>query len=46
MRETFDPWNFITAAYVLGIGGTLLMIGWSWLSMRRAEARRERSRGR
>lgn len=44
MREVFDPWTFIVAAYVLGIGGTLLMIVWSWLAMRRAEDRRERSR--
>lgn len=44
MREAFDPWTFIAAAYALGIGGTVLMIVWSWLAMRRAEARRERSR--
>ncbi len=44
MRETLDPWPFIVAAYAIGIAGTLLMVGWSWLSMRRAEARRERSR--
>ena len=44
MREVFDPWTFIAAAYALGVGGTLLMIGWSWLAMRRAEDRRERSR--
>jgi len=44
MRETFDPWSFIAAAYAIGVAGTLLMIGWSWLGMRRAEARRERSR--
>lgn len=46
MREALDPWTFIIAAYVLGVGGTALMIGWSWVSMRRAEARRERSRER
>ena len=46
MRETLDPWPFIVAAYAIGIAGTLLMVGWSWLSMRRAEARRERSRER
>ena len=45
MREAFDPWIFITAAYALGAGGTALMIGWSWLAMRRAEARRDRTRG-
>ncbi len=45
MREILDPWSFIYAAYALGIAGTALMIGWSWLAMRRAEARRDRSRG-
>jgi len=45
MREALDPWLFITAAYVIGVGGTAVMIGWSWLAMRQAEARRERSRG-
>lgn len=46
MREALDPWIFVWAAYALGIGGTLLMVGWSWLAMRRSEARRDRSRGR
>jgi len=44
MREALDPWNFIIAAYVVAVGGTAVMIGWSWLAMRRAEKRRERSR--
>jgi len=44
MREALDPWTFITAAYVVGVGSTVFMIGWSWLAMRRAEKRRERSR--
>jgi hypothetical protein len=44
MREALDPWIFVTAAYVIGVGSTAVMIGWSWLSMRRAEKRRERSR--
>ena len=46
MREALDPWSFVIAAYGVGVIGTALMIGWSWLSMRRAEARRDRSRGR
>lgn len=46
MREVLNEWNFVLAAYVIGIGGTLLMVGWSWLAMRRAEARRARSRER
>ena len=46
MREVLNEWDFVIAAYAIGIIGTLLMVGWSWISMRRAEARRERSRGR
>jgi hypothetical protein len=45
MREVIDPWSFVYAAYALGIGATALMIGWSWLAMRRAETRRDQSRG-
>lgn len=44
MREVLDQWNFVIAAYALGIGGTLAMVAWSWISMRRAEARREEAR--
>ena len=46
MREAFDPWLFIWAAYAIGVGGTALMVGWSLLAMRSAERRRERSRER
>ena len=46
MREVFDPWLFITASYVLGLGGTVLLVAASWIAMRRAEARRDRSRDR
>lgn len=44
MRETLDQWAFVYAAYATGIGGTLLTVGWSWIAMLRAEARRARSR--
>ena len=43
-REALNQWNFVIAAYVIGIAVTVGMIGWSWLSMRRAENRRDRSR--
>jgi hypothetical protein len=46
MRETLDPWTFVYASYALGIAGTTLMIAWSWLAMRAAEARRDKSRER
>jgi len=38
--------SFVIAAYAIGIAGTLAMTGWSWLSMRRSEARREAARRR
>ncbi|WP_202386722.1 hypothetical protein [Qipengyuania algicida] len=44
MRELMDQWHFVAAAYAVGIIGTLAMVGWSWLSMIRAEARRDRIR--
>lgn len=44
MREVLDQWNFVLASYAVGVLGTLALVGWSWLSMRRAEKRRERSR--
>ena len=46
MREALDAWEFVAAAYAVGVGGTAVLIAWSWLAMRRAERRRERSRGR
>ncbi len=44
VREALDHWHFVYAAYALGIGGTLATVAWSWLAMRRAEKRRDRSR--
>jgi nitrate reductase gamma subunit len=44
MRAGLDPWPFVYAAYALGIAGTLLLVGWSWLAMRRAERRRGEAR--
>lgn len=44
MREGLDPWPFVIAAYSLGVLGTLALVGWSWLSMRRAERRRDEAR--
>ena len=46
MREGLDHWTFVIAAYALGVGGTLALITWAWDSMRKAEARRDRSRER
>ena len=44
MRESLDHWPFVIAAYAIGIIGTLALVAWSWLAMRRAEARREEAR--
>lgn len=46
MREALDQWDFVAAAYALGVGGTLATVVWSWLAMVRAEARSRKVRGR
>lgn len=46
MREALDQWTFVLAAYGVGVVGTLVMIAWAWLVMRRAENRRDESRKR
>ena len=46
MRAGFDQWSFVIAAYAMTILATLLLAGWSWLAMRRAEARRNKVRDR
>ena len=45
MKEALDQWDFVVAAYTLGVSGTLATVIWSWLAMVRAEARRDRARG-
>jgi hypothetical protein len=32
-----NPWPFVTAAYVVTIGGTAGVALWSWIAMKRAE---------
>ena len=44
MREALDQWDFVVAAYVVAVIGTLAMVAWSWVAMKRAEARREEAR--
>lgn len=36
--------QFVDAAYAIGVGATLVLVGWTWLAMRRAEARRDEAR--
>ena len=45
MREALDPWFFVNTAYAITVVATLALVAWSWLAMRAAERRRERSRG-
>ena len=45
MREALDQWDFVIAAYAVGVLATIAMVAWSWIAMKRAEARRERARG-
>ena len=44
MREALDQMLFVHAAYAITVLGTLVMIGWSWNAMRRAERRRDEAR--
>lgn len=44
LREALDQWNFVIAAYAIGVIGTLVLVGWSWLAMRASEARRDKVR--
>ncbi len=45
MREAVDMMQFVNAAYGVGVVSTLGLVVWSWLAMRRAEQRREETRG-
>ena len=45
MREHVSQWDFVTAAYVVVIGGVVLLIGWTLYAMHRAETRRDEVRG-
>lgn len=46
MREMLDQWDFVTGAYAVAAVALALLVGWSWLAMRRAESRRDALRGR
>ena len=37
---------FVAAAYTVALGATGLLVGWAWLSMRRAERALNKLRGR
>lgn len=44
-HEALNQWQFVVAAYAVGLGGTLVLTAWAWLAMRRAERRRDAARG-
>jgi len=41
-----NPWPFVLGAYAIALLGTLVLTGWSWTAMRRAEAEAKRVSGR
>ncbi len=45
MHEKLDQWQFVVAALVIGVVGTLVLVGWTLWAMQRAEARRDKARG-
>ena len=44
MRENLPQWDFVLAAYVIGIGACIALAVWSWREMVRAERRRQETR--
>lgn len=42
MSEGLQQWDFVLAAYAIGLVGTVLLIGWALMAMRRAEQRRDK----
>jgi len=39
--EALNQWTYVIAAYAVGIAGMAVLVLQSWLTMRRAEARRD-----
>lgn len=46
MREDMSQWDFVIAAYAIGLVALALLTIWAWRSMTRAEARRDAARRR
>jgi hypothetical protein len=46
MREQMAQWDFVIAAYALGLAALAALTIWAWRSMRQAEARRDKARRR
>jgi len=41
MREALDQWDFVVAAYAVGLIAMAVLVAWAWWDMRRTEARRD-----
>lgn len=41
MRENLAQWDYVIAAYAVGLMALAALVIWSYASMRRAEKRRE-----
>lgn len=45
MHEGLDQIGYVIAALAIGVAGTLLLVGWSYAAMLRAERRRDKVKG-
>jgi hypothetical protein len=46
MRENMAQWDFVIAAYAIGLLALGLLTIWAWRSMKQAEAKRDATRRR
>lgn len=44
MREQLNQWDFVVAAYAVGLIATFAMLMWAWNAMIRAEKRRDEAK--
>jgi hypothetical protein len=46
MAEQLYQWNYVIAAYFIGVTATLALIGWTVTAMKSSEARRDKAKER
>ncbi|WP_366518993.1 heme exporter protein CcmD [Parerythrobacter lacustris] len=46
LRENLDQWDFVIAAYAVGLVAIVAVTLWAWIDMRRAERRRDDAKAR
>lgn len=46
MREELVQWDFVIAAYAVGLTALAVLTIWAWRAMHRAEARRDAAKRR